>query len=158
MVHNRAQLRSVILGLILLFQLAFAIVLIFYYDIVVLEPRLKFVTREYYEWYMTTPPKISYEGDVINFVEAIMSVFGVSFALADVYFLCKNRKKLRVLCVFVCLNILAVVSIVGWFYYLNADVLHYRLFMRMIPCEILSLLILAILLLDRRAWYTVESC
>lgn len=154
---NNKAFKGISLCLILLFQLAFVAVWICCYDIIVLEPRLKFVSREYWEWYMTTPPTIPYEGDVINFIEVLMSVSGVFFASADVYFLCKNRNKSRVLWVFVCLNVLAIVSIVGWYYFLNAAVLHYRLFMRMIPCEIFSLLILAMLLWDRRVWYTTES-
>lgn len=134
----------------LLFQLFFAILSICYYDVIIIEPRIKFVSREYWDWFMTTPPFVPYVGQLITLVEGASNLFLTLFWGEEIYLIYQNRKTPHSVRKTFTLYVAALCALAGWLYVAKVHLLHYRLFMNLIPCEIFSLILLVLLLYNRR--------
>ncbi|MGE4276145.1 MAG: hypothetical protein AB7E30_03090 [Lawsonibacter sp.] len=134
----------------LLFQLFFAFMSIYYYDVIMIEPRIKFVSREYWDWFMDTPPLVPYVGQLITLVEGVSNLFLLLFWGEEIDLIYRNRKTPHIVRKIVALYTVALCALAGWLYVAKVYLLHYRLFMNLIPCEILSLVLLALLLCDRK--------
>ncbi|MEA4934944.1 MAG: hypothetical protein VB071_15375 [Lawsonibacter sp.] len=134
----------------LLFQLFFAFLSIRYYGVIIIEPRIKFVSREYWDWFMTTPPFVPYEGQLITLVEGASDLFLTLFWVEEIYLIYQNRKTPHIARKTVALYAAALCALTGLVHVARVHLLHYRLFMNLIPCEILSLVLLVLLLYDRK--------
>jgi len=141
---NNAMIISLIS--IILFSTFFTTILIFYNDIVILNSSLKSFTREYYDWYLD-----SYWNNNIGLFEVITSairmVFGLILSLEFLYIISNEKYKDRID------KKNLVISIIGGFIFnflisafIKYNVEHYRLFMILIPTEILALILLNMVL------------
>lgn len=144
MKKNNAMIISLIS--IILFSTFFITILLFYSDIVILNSSLKNFSREYYDWYLD-----SYWNNNIGMLEVITSVigmfFGLIFSLEFLYIISNEKYKDRIEKKYL------IISIIGGFIlnfliftFIKYKVEHYRLFMILIPTEILALILLNIVL------------
>ncbi len=150
MIKRFATRTKLLLFSFLLFQLFFAFMSIFYYGVIIIEPRIKFVSREYWDWFVTTPPLVPYESQLITLVEGVSNLFSILFLGEEIYLIYRNRKTPHIVLKTFALYAAALCTLAGWLYVAKVHLLHYRLFMNLIPCEILSLVLLVLLLYDRK--------
>ena len=138
------------LFLFILFQVLFVFIAIYYYDIIIIEPKIKFVSREYWEWYINTPSPISYELQLIIFIDGVRDLSKALFIGGIIFFGWQSRKNKNFLKIFIVLCLLAFCLLTGWLYYARTYLYHFRIFMELIPSEIFSFTLLLLLLTNMR--------
>ncbi|SDL06246.1 hypothetical protein SAMN05660472_02543 [Natronincola ferrireducens] len=146
MTKHRALMISLIS--IILFNIFFMIMLIWYQDIIILPSDFSRwgITEEYYWWYMDRPP-ISNETTVIA-VNYILKLMFSSIFLLEVFYIISNNKykhlvkKKNLLISIIISSIVYFLSL----FFIKYKTEHYRLFMTLISTEILSLILLNLLL------------
>lgn len=131
---------------IILFSIIFITILIFYNDIIVLNNSMKSFTREYYDWYMDSYWNNNYANiEVTTYI--IKMIFGLILLLEFSYIVSiekysnKIDKKNLVISIIVGILINYFISVS-----IQNNVEHYRLFMTIIPIQILALVLLNMVL------------
>lgn len=136
--ENKALLISIIT--IILFSIIFVFIAIFYNDIIII-PRLKNVTREYYDWYLDRPTT---QAEVLmeKATYFIKMIFSLIFALEFLYIITNEKYKKIINKRNLAISILIGFALYCLIAFLNFRAEYYRLYMTLIPLEILSLVLL----------------
>lgn len=131
---------------IILFNIFLLIILLFYNDIIILTSKFfKNITKEYYIWFVNRP-RISTESNIISITYFIHLLFSIILLLEFVYMMLNRRykdlieKRYIITVIFIGIAIYLLI-----FLFIKYKIEHYRLFMTLIPTEILSMMLLSII-------------
>lgn len=132
---------------IILFNVFFMIILVFYNDIIILPIKfIKNVTKEYYFWYMDKPP-VPNESIVMGITEILKITFSLIFLIGFLYIVSNKKyiniigKKNVVISLIIGFTINYLTSL-----FIKHKAEHYRLFMDLISTEVSSLVLLNLVL------------
>ena len=144
---KKYRLSSFYLISILLFNLLFIVVLTRYYDIIILEPSFKPLTREYMDLIYEISVTLPNEDFIFNPSYVSKILFSLTFLLEFFYLLSDKQyshlvpKKNVIISVIIGAALYFVIRILIRY---NAE--HCRLFMSLISTEILSIIVLNLVL------------
>lgn len=150
---SRSKSWKIILLSVIFFQVVFLFVLVRYYSTIIIVPGQN-ISYEYWDWWLSQPKP--YYG-IIDTVNGIANIFQMLFLGEILFLLWKNRRKPHILISAVGLLLLGSGLLLGWRYYCIPNLLHYRIFMKFIPSEILALIVLLALMVDLYQPKTISS-
>lgn len=130
-----------------LFQLIFLFFLINYNsDSAIIIVTGQDISYEYWNWWLSLQK--NYTSQTVVALNGISKIFWGLFGFEYLLLLLVNQKKPHVFVVSVQRLLLACVLLIGWRYYCIPNLQHYRLFMKLVPTETLSLIFLFMVLVD----------
>ncbi|GEM_PF-6407810 len=138
---------------IVLFNIFFIIMLIYYKDIIIIPNNFfKSVTKEY--WY-SDRPHVNNESTIMGITWILKIIFSIIF-LEEFCYIISNENYINA----IKKKNVVIYSIIGFaiyclsFLFIKYKAEHYRLFMSLISTEILSTLLLILVLKVKRNWLT----
>lgn len=146
---NDSVLRSALI-FIVLFNIIFWGITVFYYDIVSLPGSIfDDLNREKLDWYMNRTPiphenTVSFVANMSNFIFPLMFLGFFSYILFEQRYKEINTTRILVFVIFG----FTILSLI--FAYMKYELEYYRLFMQLIPSEIFSLVLLFTILNIRK--------
>lgn len=146
MILSKSKCWKISLLSFVIFQLIFIFVFLHYYSVIVITSG-KYFSYEYWEWWLSQSNPL-YTRQVVHTVTGIAQISRVVFGAEVLILLWKNRKSRHIIKISVGLFLLTYCIFLGWRYYYTTQLLHYRLFMDLIPSEIVSMILLIILMID----------
>lgn len=146
MKKNRAMTISLIS--IILFNIFFMTILIFYNDIIIVPNKfLKSTTREYWYWYAEVRSPVKYESTTLGITYIAKLMFSLIFPL-EFFYIISSKKYMSVIgkkSVIISLIIGFIINCLS-FLFIKYQAAHYRLFMTLISTEVSSLVLLNLIL------------
>lgn len=142
---------------IILFNIFFIIMLIYYKDIIIITNKFfKSITKEYWDWYCDMyRPTVNNESTIVDITFMLKMLFKLIF-LGQFFYIIDNEKYINV----IKKKNVVIYSTIGFaiyclsFLFIKYKAEHYRLFMSLISTEILSILLLSLVLKVKREWLT----
>lgn len=132
---------------IILFNVFFMIMLIYYSDIIIIVNKFfKSITKEYWFWYLERPD-VNNETIIIGVTKLLKIIFSMIFSVEFLYII-DNKKYINV----IGKKYLVISLIIGFiiyclsFLFIKYKAEHYRLFMTLISTEIVSIVLLNLVL------------
>ncbi|WP_097028617.1 hypothetical protein [Clostridium peptidivorans] len=143
---------------IILFNIFFMIILIYYNDIIILPVKfIKNVSKEYYFWYMDRPV-LKNQSIIIEITYIVKLIVSLIFPLELLYIISNKKymdvigKKIVIISLIIGFAINCLSSL-----FIKYEAEHYRLFMDLISTEVSSLVILSLILkFKKENEYSVE--
>lgn len=127
---------------ILIFQVFFLVTILFFYDVITINPSLKSFTREYWNWYTEIRVGVPYESTITSLAFVLKPAFSFIFIMEFLYLLADKayRTTIGKKNFILGLVVLLVVYLLC-FFWIKYQAEHYRLFMTLISTELFSLLV-----------------
>ena len=129
---------------LIFFQFVFVFVLVRYYSAIIIVPGQN-ISYEYWDWWLSQSKPYF---DIAYTVDGTAKLFQMLFGTEILVLFWKNRRGKHIFIAAAGVPLLVSSLLFGWRHYCIPHLLHYRIFMDLIPGEILALGLLLVLMLD----------
>lgn len=128
------------------FQFVFVFVLVRYGSAIIIVPGQD-ISYEYWDWWLSLPKTYL---NAVDALDGTAQIFQMLFGGEILFLLWKNRRRPHMPMIAVGLLFLTSGLLLGWRYYCIPNLLHYRMFMKLFPSEILAVILMLTLMVDAK--------